>query len=123
MSNSYIQWAETRVVFENEKSRVLDSVGLNLNHSGRNPCLDYVKHFNDVTVAPESHFVLPANADIVNIIIPLVGGLEIIYDKSSFFLEPSQYLITKINSDEPLKILNPYDSEHVNFIEIDFAKK
>ena len=122
MSSQYLHWAYTRKASESKEFRVLSSelpVGDTSSELG---VLGFLNQISDITIAPNSSVKLQVDKDSVILIIPLVGVLEIFENNEAVFLEPSKYSIKSIVVNEVYEIRNPYDADHVNFIQLNLSK-
>jgi quercetin 2,3-dioxygenase len=122
MSSQYLHWAYTRKASESKEFRVLSSelsVGDTASEKG---VLGFLNQLNDITIAPNCGLKLQVDKDSVIVIIPLVGVLEIFENDEAVFLEPSKYSIKSIAAHEVYEIRNPYDTDHINFIQLNLSK-
>lgn len=76
--------------------------------------------FRDTTIAPTKNIQIEQLPNVCYIIIPLVGGLDIVKNETLFFIEPGQFHFQSSSETQSFLIQNPYETEHINFLEVCF---
>lgn len=122
MSHKHLHWASNRTVSETNQFRVLSSELSVGDTSSEKSVLGFLNQISDITIVPNCSLKLQVDKDSVIVIIPLVGVLEIFENNEAVFLEPSKYSIKRIVAHEVYEIGNPYDTDHVNFIQLNLSK-
>ncbi|MCP9757635.1 hypothetical protein EGI26_20930 [Lacihabitans sp. CCS-44] len=118
---SIIHWAESREITQTEDYRVLSSIPSAIAEIDKSDLLQQLKLFRDVTIAPQKKMEIVQASSSSTIFIPMVGGLEIIQNEKSVFVEPGQFYCHNSKEEHSLVLQNPYETEHINFIELCFA--
>jgi quercetin 2,3-dioxygenase len=112
--SSTIHWAENREVSINESFRILTSIPSKKPDPDSSLYLTSLKRFNDTTLAPNRRIEIQKAG--ICFVLPLVGGLELL--EQNIFVEPGDFFLQKINFGDSLSIQNPYETEHINFLEL-----
>ena len=89
-----------------------------------------LQSFNDDTLSAEHSLKIQLLENINVIIIPIIGGLEYHNAQQNGFLEAGMGLFLSLSKDTDYEIINPYENEYINFIQIwlkkpshDFSQK
>jgi hypothetical protein len=115
--SNIIHWAESRSITQTVDYRIHTSI------SSTEPNLDQadkLKLFRDTTIAPTKSIIIEQLSNACYGIIPLVGGLEIKKNETTIFIEPGQYFFQSRSDKQSFLVQNPYETEHINFLEICF---
>lgn len=109
-----IHWAENRAITQTTDYRILTSI------SFEETGLDKLNLFRDTTIAPAKSIQINQLPEISYLIIPLVGGLDIVKNETPVFIEPGQFYFQSSSEKQSFLIQNPYETEHINFLEVCF---
>lgn len=117
-SSSIIHWKESRELVQTSEYRILKSSYRSDADHENEIFLEKLKLFADVTVAPKKKIEINEFSKLCRIIIPLVGSLELTKNDSTILLEPGAFFAQYFDNQQLIVIQNPYESEHINFLEI-----
>lgn len=115
--SNIIHWAESRSITQTTDYRVHTSIYST--ESGIDNA-DKLKFFRDTTIAPTKSIKIEQFPNLCSVIIPLVGGLEINKNETTIFIEPGQYYLLSRSEKQSILLQNPYETEHINFLEVCF---
>ncbi|MCP9745352.1 hypothetical protein [Lacihabitans sp. CS3-21] len=112
-----IHWAESRSLTQTTDYRI--HTFISSTDSGIDK-VDKLKLFRDTTIAPTKSIIIEQFPNVGCVIIPLVGGLEIKKNETTIFIEPGQYYLQSRSAKQSFLVQNPYETEHINFLEVCF---
>ncbi|MCF8324314.1 MAG: hypothetical protein K9I84_05095 [Leadbetterella sp.] len=113
--SNIIHLAESRSITQTADYRILTSISST--ESGLDKA-DKLKLYRDTTIAPTKSIKIEQFPDFCYVIIPLVGGLEIRKNETQIFIEPGQYYLQNRSEKQSFLVQNPYETEHINFLEV-----
>jgi hypothetical protein len=76
---------------------------------------------NDNTLAPRAKEKYVASESCTIVVLPIVGGIDLIENSESNFLEAGGCKAISLKEHEPLFISNPYQTESVNYLIVGFS--
>jgi hypothetical protein len=114
---SIIHWAESRGITQSTDFRIHTSIPFA--ETGIDKA-DKLKLFRDTTIAPTKSIQIGQLPNVCYVIIPLVGGLDIVKNETAIFIEPGQFYFQSSSEKQSFLLLNPYETEHINFLEFCF---
>ena len=115
--SNIIHWAESRSIRQTADYRIHTSISST--ESGLDKS-DKLKLFRDTTIAPKKSIKIEPLSNVCYVLIPLVGGLEIKKNETTIFIEPGQYYLQSKTDKQSFLVQNPYETEHINFLEVYF---
>lgn len=74
--------------------------------------------FADNTLSSQQTSIIIADDDYVVILLPLVGAVEVFYQKDNNILNSGEVACFSIKNQDEIHIQNPYEKELINYLEI-----
>lgn len=79
--------------------------------------------FDDETLAPKYQHEYVNNDDLIVVLIPLVGAIEVAFEQTSLFISINQIFAFKAKKGISYTVTNPYDVELVNFLQLKISSE
>jgi hypothetical protein len=118
---SQIFKSEIRGTIENETYKCLSIFNyLNYNEQSRKP-FGNLTVFNDETLGAQKSINYSLDENQIIVLIPLVGAIELNIEHTTDFIDVNQIRIFSLEKGESFSILNPYENDLVNFLQIRFS--
>lgn len=112
-----IHWAESRGIAQAADYRIFTSIPFTEIGLAKD---DKLKLFRDTTIAPAKSIQIDQLPNVCYVIIPLVGGLDIVKNDTPVFIELGQFYFHNSSEKQSFLVQNPYETEHINFLEVCF---
>lgn len=109
-----IYLAENRACFQTDTFRSYLTLP---NPQSTSPFTSLIK-FADNTLSAQKTSTLLANDDYVVIFLPLVGAVEVFYQKESKIINSGEVAYLSVKNRDEILIQNPYEAELINYLEI-----
>ncbi len=106
--------SEKRKCFENDTFR---SYIILPNPESVSPFTSLIK-FADNTLSAQKTSILLVEEDYIVLLLPLVGAIEISYEKESKIVNSGEIAFFFVKNQDKILIQNPYENELVNYLEI-----
>ncbi|MBS7255251.1 pirin family protein [Flavobacterium branchiicola] len=113
--------SDTRGIFHSEKHNCFATFNFEHYHDLFRTAFGSLKVLNEVILAPQQAITREISANTNVIILPLFGGVEYKDNNGNEeFLRLEQIRVMAADDDLSIEVFNPYESENISYLEINF---